>query len=133
MLKAEIIGNLGADAKVMEGNQAQFVSLSVAHQRKYIRQGQPIEETIWVSVAINWNCEKLLPYLKTGTKVFVRGAVRLRTFTGHDGMTHAGMDILADDLELCGSPRIPNANVNVNAETQGQPNDIKMTDPNLPF
>lgn len=107
MLKAEIIGNLGDDAKVMQGNFKPFTSMNVAHQRKFTKQdGTPVAETIWVNVVINWDSSKLLPYLKKGTKVFCRGAVRLRTFTGHDGMTHAGIDIMADDVELCGSPRI---------------------------
>ena len=107
MLKAEIIGNLGDDAKVMQGNFKPFTSMNVAHQRKFTKQdGTPVAETIWVNVVINWDSSKLLPYLKKGAKVFCRGAVRLRTFTGHDGMTHAGIDIMADDVELCGSPRI---------------------------
>lgn len=104
MLKAEIIGNLGADAKVVRGNTADFVSLSVAHSRVFKKNdGTEVAETYWVNVTINWNASNLLPYLKKGTKVFVRGNVRLRAFTDKNHELRAGMDINADEIELCGS------------------------------
>lgn len=105
MLKAQLIGNLGADAVVNKTDNGSFVSLNVAHTRRFSVLGQKYEETIWVSVTINWNCEKILPYLLKGTKVFVSGPVRLRVFTGHDGKPHAGMTIICDDIELCGSAK----------------------------
>lgn len=104
MLKAEIIGNLGADAKVVRGNSTNFVSLSVAHSRVFRKvDGTEVSETYWVNVTINWNASNLLPYLKKGTKVFVRGNVRLRAFVDKEHNMRAGMDINADEIELCGS------------------------------
>lgn len=104
MLKSEVIGNLGADAHVVTGNFQNFVSMNVAHTRKFRKaDGTQYEETIWVNVVVNWDCSKLMPFLLKGTKVFVSGNTRLRTFTAKGGVVAAGIDIIADTIELCGS------------------------------
>lgn len=103
MFRVEIIGNLGGDAKVVKSQQGEFVSLSVAVNRKYKnRNGDTVEERHWVGVSINWNCHNLMPYLLKGTKVFVAGHARLRTFKDGEGNYQAGIDISADAVELCG-------------------------------
>lgn len=106
MLKCEVIGNLGADAKMQQTDNGKFASFNVAHSRHYRVNGQKVEETLWVSVTVNWNCENLMQYLVKGTKVFVAGTMRLRVFTGNDGKPHAGVTIMADTIELCGSPKV---------------------------
>lgn len=104
MLKTSVIGNLGADAHVVTGNFKDFVSMNVAHTRKFHKaDGTPYEETIWVNVVINWDCSKLLPYLLKGSKVYVSGNTRLRTYSTIKGAVAAGIDIIADTVELCGS------------------------------
>lgn len=105
MLRCSIIGNLGADAVVKRGDFKQFVSLNLAHTRRFKVDGQVNEETIWVNVTINWDCSNLLLYLVKGTKVYASGSLRLRSFKGNDGNWHAGATIIADTVELCGSSR----------------------------
>lgn len=104
MLKTQIIGNLGADAHVVTSNSGRFVSMSVAHTRKYRKaEGTPCEETLWVNVVINWDASKIMPYLLKGTKIYAQGNTRLRVFKDKQGNYCAGMDIVADTIELCGS------------------------------
>lgn len=110
MIRAEVIGNLGADAKIIKSQSGEFVSLSVCSTRKYHNQaGELIEEKHWVNVAINFKCEGVMPYLVKGAKVFVEGAVHLRTFQiqngEHKGEWTSSMDINARSIELCGTPR----------------------------
>lgn len=120
MLRVSIIGNLGADVKVVSGDFRKFYSLSVAHTRKFFnKQKIQVEETYWVNVIINWDASKLAPYLLKGTKVFASGNVRLRTFKGNDGDYHAGLDIIADTVELCGS-----AHPDTTTTVDGNPVDI---------
>lgn len=120
MLRVSIIGNLGADVKVVSGDFRKFYSLSVAHTRKFVnKQNIQVEETYWVNVVINWDASKLAPYLLKGTKVFASGNVRLRTFKGNDGNYHAGLDIIADTVELCGSAKPDTTTTN-----EGKPVDI---------
>lgn len=104
MLKTQIIGNLGADAHVVTSNSGRFVSMNVAHTRKYRKaDGTPCEETLWVNVVINWDASKIMPYLLKGTKIYAQGNTRLRVFKDKQGSYCAGMDIVADTIELCGS------------------------------
>lgn len=104
MLKTQIIGNLGADAHVVTSNSGRFVSMNVAHTRKYRKaDGTPCEETLWVNVVINWDASKIMPYLLKGAKIYAQGNTRLRVFKDKQGNYCAGMDIVADTIELCGS------------------------------
>ena len=105
MLKLEIIGNLGADAVVQDYNGEKFCSFRVAHTTKYTDRssGEVTESTQWVSVTISRDVTTLLPYLKKGTKVWVYGDASTRMYVGHDGQKHAGLNLRAQSLELCGS------------------------------
>ena len=104
MLRLEIIGNLGADAEKKIVNGTSFVAMNIAHTERVTDKtsGEITESTTWVSTTIGWNCDAILPYLKKGTKVFVRGFARLKVYTGHDGQKHAGINLSALEVELCG-------------------------------
>lgn len=104
MLRLEIIGNLGADAEKKIVNGTSFVAMNIAHTERVTDKtsGEITETTTWVSTTINWNCDAILPYLKKGTKVFVRGFARQKIYTGHDGQKHAGINLSALEIELCG-------------------------------
>ena len=104
MFKVEIIGNLGAAAEKKNANGNVFVAMNIAHADKYTDKAtaEIITNTTWFSVTVNYNIDKIMPYLTSGTKVFVRGNARLKMFTGHDGQQHAGLNISASEIELCG-------------------------------
>ena len=48
--------------------------------------------------------ESLANLLRKGTKVFVDGRLEARPWTGNDGALHAGLEVVANEVELC-SPR----------------------------
>ena len=83
MIKVEIIGNLGADAQLQEKNGNRFVAFRVANTDKWVDKstGQVIESTQWISCTLNGDGGALLPYLKRGTKVFVRGNAQFVIFS----------------------------------------------------
>lgn len=105
MLKAEIIGNLGADAVKNQGNDGTYISFRVAHSTTYTNRnsGEVTKNTTWVSCTMNGDGGNLLPYLKSGEKVYVRGNLSSRIFVGHDGQRHAGLNISVSEIELVGS------------------------------
>lgn len=111
MIKAEIIGNLGADAEVKESNGSKFVTFRVAHTDKWSgADGSEHKQTTWVDVTLSDINSKVLPYLKAGVKVFVRGNVSLRVYSSKkDRCMKAGLTINAWEIELCGgaSDEIP--------------------------
>lgn len=104
MLKVELIGNLGADAEVKNANGSKFVSMRVAHTDKWKDEsGQVREQTTWVDVTMNDTESKVLPYLRQGVKVFVRGNASLRVYSSpKDKCMKAGLSISCREIELVG-------------------------------
>lgn len=104
MIKVEVIGNLGADCEVKESNGNKFGACRVAHTDKYTdAQGNVHESTMWVDVVIPDAENKVIPYLKAGVKVFVRGNASLRVYSSQkDRCMKAGLTINAREIELCG-------------------------------
>lgn len=105
MFKIDVIGNLGADAETRVSNGATYVVFRVAHTVKSVdmQTGEVVREAVWVSCSKAGECTNLMPFLRKGTKVFVRGNAQLKVYTGHDGKQHAGINLFVHELELCGS------------------------------
>lgn len=104
MIKVEIIGNIGADAEIKESNGSKFVTFRVADTHKWSTEsGETRENTTWVDVALSNVESKVIPYLKAGAKVFVRGYASLRVYSSKkDKCMKAGLTISAVEIELCG-------------------------------
>ena len=99
MVSIEIIGNLGADARVVDANGARFVSFNLADNRKV----NGTEQTQWYGCNINRDCTNLMPYLKKGQCVFVRGLPKFRVF---DSSVHhckmVAVDVFVNEIQLVG-------------------------------
>lgn len=120
MIRIEMIGNLGADAELKDNNGRKFVSFRVAHTDKWknSQTGQDNVSTVWASCAINGDAHNLLPYLKKGVKVFVRGSVQLNMYSSPK--THqmeCGLNIAVWEIELCGGQKAETDSTNNNATT----------------
>lgn len=104
MFKVEFIGNLGADAEIKEANGSKWVAMRAAHTARYETEGgETREATTWVDISLNNTESKIIPYLKAGTKVFVRGNADLRVYSSKkDRMMKAGVRIMAQEIELVG-------------------------------
>lgn len=104
MFKIEVIGNLGADAEVKESNGIKFVTMRIAHTDSYKDEaGNKHEKTVWIDATMNDAETKLLPYLKQGVKVFVRGNGSLRVYSSpKDRCMKAGITISVREIELIG-------------------------------
>lgn len=104
MFRVEIIGNLGADAEVKESNGTKFVTMRIAHTDSYKDEGgNKHEKTVWIDATMNDADSKLLPYLKQGVKVFVRGNGSLRVYSSpKDRCMKAGITISVREIELVG-------------------------------
>ena len=108
MIKVEIIGNLGADAMLQEKNGNRFVAFRVANTDKWVDKatGQVIESTQWISCTLNGDGGALLPYLKRGTKVFVRGNAQFVVFSSaKTRQMEVGVNLFVREIELCGGAK----------------------------
>lgn len=101
MERIEIIGNLGADAEIKTTQpNVSFIAFRVAVSKKF--NGNDV--TMWYDVTMNQTDTKILPFLKQGTKVFVRGYPTYRIFDSakyHQKMI--GVTISVNEIQLCGS------------------------------
>lgn len=108
MIKLEVIGNLGADAQLQVNNGNKFVSFRVANTDSWTdkKTGEIIKTTQWVSCSLNGDGGGILPYLRKGTKVFVRG--NAQTVIYSSPKTHqmeVGINLFVHEIELCGGNR----------------------------
>lgn len=105
MIRIEMIGNLGADAEVKDYNGKKFISFRIAHTDKWIDRATSQEHTstVWASCTINGDGGNLLPYLKKGVKVFVRGSMSMNIYSSPKShQMECGLNIAVWEIELCG-------------------------------
>ena len=104
MFKGILIGNLGADAEIKDANGSKFVTMRIANTDKWkTESGEVKEKTTWVDVTYNNVDSAVVPFLKAGTKVYVRGSLSLRVYSSQkDRCMKAGAQIAASEIELCG-------------------------------
>lgn len=104
MLKASLIGNLGADAQVKSANGREFVTFRVAHSWNFTATDGTVNSgTIWVD-CIGSNLKGVVEHLKKGTQVYVEGNMSLRVYSSKvERCMKAGLTINVDTLQLIGS------------------------------
>lgn len=103
MNKLIIIGNLTRDPVLnTTANGIPVCNLSVAVNRRSGQQQTTdyFRVTVWRQMA-----ESCARYLTKGCRVCCWGAVTVSTYQGADGATHASMELTADGVEFCGTPR----------------------------
>lgn len=126
--KVILIGNLGRDAEVRHLDSSQTVaSFSIAVSESYKnKQGERVDSTEWINIVL-WGklAEIAEKYLKKGSKVYIEGKLKTRTWE-KDGVTKYITEVVGNNLTMLGgSPS------NTGASTP-QPVDNDLTD-DLPF
>lgn len=121
MVRVEIIGNLGRDSAVIESkNGGKFLTLTVA-AREFVG-GE--EKTQWFDcVWFNYN-EKMVPFLKKGSGIYVAGTLHVENEIGNDGATYLRRKVSADYVTFNSTGKAQNEN-NAGATAQSAPtNDV---------
>ena len=103
MNKLTIIGNLTRDPELRTtATGVNVCTFSVAVNRRGRRDEQNAQPEADFFRVTAWrqlgeNCAR---FLTKGRKVCVIGPVSVHTFTGNDGLTHASLEVTADDVEF---------------------------------
>ena len=103
MLKASVIGNLGADAELRYSPSGQaFLRMNVAcNYRARSPEGEWQDRTEWVRATLfGQQAERLSQYLRKGTKVYVDGRLEARPWTDQQGQVRAGLEVIANDVQF---------------------------------
>lgn len=101
--KVILVGNLGKNAEIRSFENNTKISFSLATTEVYkAKDGQNTEQTEWHEVVFwrsNMNdfAEK---YLKKGTKVYVEGKIRTRSWDDKDGVKKFRTEIIGDKVEI---------------------------------
>ena len=107
--KALVIGNLGADPKVsiINNGQTKVASFSVATtDRGYTTQlgVQVPDKTEWHNIVCFGKLADVVDkFLKKGSKVFIEGKMRTRSYEDKSGVKRSVMEINADTIEMLDS------------------------------
>jgi single-strand DNA-binding protein len=112
--KAILIGNLGKDPEVRRlenGNSVASFSLATSEVYTDRSTGEKKETTDWHDVVL-WRglAEVAEKYLRKGTKVYVEGKIKKRSWQDKDGNTRYTVEIIGDNLTILSK-----------AETSSQP------------
>lgn len=101
MVIANVIGRLGADAEIVNGQKGQFVSFRMASNDVRTINGERKEITSWFRVTLDGDrFLKLAEYLKKGKQVYVTGREFVGTFPAKDGTTQISRDITGLNVEF---------------------------------
>lgn len=111
MLKAILIGNVGADAQVKEQDGSKFTTFRVAHNETWTDDaGQQHTTTMWIDCTMN-DVPKVAQYIKQGQQVYLEGTLKTRVYSSEkDRCMKAGIQIRVQRIELLGgaSDAVPN-------------------------
>ena len=96
-VKCNFIGRLGADAEVVTSVQTPFISFRAATTERVNRE----DKTVWVTVnADNTRYQKMVPYLKKGSVVYVAGTEYVSLYTSKGGQVGIDRKVNADCIEF---------------------------------
>lgn len=106
--KVILIGNLGADPEVRHlQNGATVANFRIATSETYKdrQTGEKREQTEWHNI-VAWRGlgEITEKYLRKGSKVYVEGKLRTRTWQDRDGNTRYTTEVHAEEMTLLDRP-----------------------------
>jgi len=134
MLKIQIIGHLGQDAKINEVNGKNVINYSVADTQRFKNtDGTEVEKTIWVNLQQWTENTKVASYLTKGRLVFVEGYPSVKTFKNKDGVEMASLNVRVTNCQLLGKNATTEGN-NDNAPVNEMPSlEEHLEDKTSPF
>lgn len=103
--KVFIVGNLGHDPELRHTTKGNPVTtLSIATARNVRREGDVWEPTTEWHRAVVWGktAERCAEYLKKGSRVYVEGALQLRSWKDKDGKPQKTNEIQVRDVQFLG-------------------------------
>ena len=124
--KVILLGNVGKDPQIRDGNGQKFATFSLATTDKSYtkRDGTVIpERTEWHSIVANGNIVQVIErYVKAGTKLYIEGKLRTRKYTARDNTERQVTEVYVDSMKLLGSKQESNPNVPIANQQHSQQN-----------
>lgn len=107
--KVILLGNLGADPETRythSGSMVTNIRIATTDSWKDKQSGEQQERTEWHRVVFfGRTAEVAAKYLRKGSQCYVEGKIQTDKWQGQDGQDRYSTKIVAQDLQLLGSPR----------------------------
>lgn len=128
-----LIGNLGADARVLETVNGDVLQFSVAESKKVKRDGETFDRVVWVSCFYKpKEVANLKPYLKKGTKVSVLGDLSASVVNVEQGI-RLNLTVNVIRLELVSVPQEEGKTREVTEQVNEETGEVLEVNEKLPF
>jgi len=103
--KVILVGNVGKDPEIRRTESGNTVaSFSLATSETYKKDGQKKTVTEWHNIVMwRWLAEVAEKYVKKGSKLYLDGRVKSRSWQDKDGNTRYITEIVADKMEMLDS------------------------------
>ena len=100
MQKIELIGNLGSDANVEKKAERGFVAFRLAVTRSRRNATGELEKRTECYTVNAYIYDSVVPYLKKGARVFLRGELFTSVYADKLGYPQVSLDVITRELEL---------------------------------
>ena len=109
--KVHLIGVVGKDPETRQfGDGGQVCNFTLATSEIYTdREGQKQEQTEWHNIVLNGKLANLSQYIRKGSKLYVEGKIRTRSWQTQDGQKRFTTEIIANGLQLLDPKQQPEA------------------------
>lgn len=101
--KIQLIGHLGIDPEIKNlDNNTKVARFTLATDDSYIdKQGKKVEQTDWHNI-VAWRglAEIFEKYTKKGSKVYIEGKSKSRTWEDKEGQKRYTTEVIVDDFLL---------------------------------
>lgn len=102
-----LLGNLGKDPEItyLESNKVPVVRFSLATTETYMnKEGQKVDQTEWHNVTL-WRglAEVAEKYLKKGSRIYLEGKIRNRSYEDKEGIKRYTTEIVGDNMVMLDS------------------------------
>ena len=100
--KVHLIGVVGKDPETRQfGDGGQVCNFTLATSEIFTdREGQKQEQTEWHNIVLNGKLANLSQYIHKGSKLYVEGKIRTRSWQTQDGQKRFTTEIIANGLQL---------------------------------
>ena len=105
--KVILVGNVGKDPEVRYlDNKMAVAKFSLATSDSYKKDGQKVDTTEWHNIVM-WNklAEIAEKYVRKGSKLYLEGRIKSRTWEDKDGKKHYATDIVCDQMTMLDSKK----------------------------
>jgi single-strand DNA-binding protein len=106
--KVIIVGNLGRDPEIRympSGDAIANIAVATSYKSKDKNTGEQKEQTEWHRISFFGRLAEIVgQYLKKGSSVYVEGRLQTRKYTDKDGVEKYATDIIAETMQMLGTP-----------------------------